>query len=202
MGAVLERTPENQVFFAKRFALWLGIASMTMMFAGFTSAYIVKKADTSDWANFPIPSIFFISTVLILLSSLTMHLSRRSFNKDDVIGYRKYLLLTLILGTGFLVSQIIGWRQLVDEGILLQTQVSGAFFYVISGTHALHVLGGIVILLISLFRINRKIKDPVYDLTMAVSPIRKFRVDLVNTYWHFVDVLWIYLFLFLLYNHS
>ena len=195
-------TPEHQTLYAKRFALWLGIAAMVMMFAGFTSAYIVKKADTDSWTNFVIPSIFFVSTAMILLSSVTMVVAMRAFKHNNLKRYQIWLWATFLLGSSFIVLQIIGWMQMEHSGILMTEEVSGAFFYVISGTHAVHVLGGVIILLVSLFGISRKLKDPVYDLTMEISPKRKFRVELVATYWHFVDALWIYLFLFLLYNHS
>jgi cytochrome c oxidase subunit III len=174
---------------------------MMMMFAGFTSAYIVKKADSSDWVNFPLPNVFYLSTLLIVLSSITLHIGIRYFKKQDLKGYRRFLGLTLLLGILFIVFQIVGWVQLKHEGIEMAEVISGAFFYVISGTHALHVLGGILILLISLVGISKKIKDPVYDVTMQISPQRLFKVSLVATYWHFVDGLWIYLFFFLLYNH-
>lgn len=198
----MSHKPEHQVFYAKRFALWLGIASMVMMFAGLTSAYIVKKADTDSWTNFVIPSIFFVSTGLIVLSSVTMHMGLLSFKQNNLKRYRTWLWATFTLGAGFVALQVVGWIQLVDAGILLTEEVSGSFFYVISGTHAVHAIGGLVILLVSMVGIHRKLKDPVYDLTMEISPKRKFRVELVATYWHFVDALWIYLFLFLLYNHS
>ena len=192
---------ESKEFFAKRFGLWLSIGAMIMMFAGFTSAFIVKKGDAANWTTFTFPVHFYISTLLILMSSATMHFAYRAFKNNRLLDYKKLLLTTLVLGTGFIITQVLGWSRLVADGIILTEEVSGAFFYVISGTHAVHVLGGLVILMISFFGIRAKLKNPVYDLTMDVSPKRKFRVELVATYWHFVDALWIYLFLFLLYNN-
>jgi cytochrome c oxidase subunit III len=201
MTSIAAHNIENKEFYAKRFALWLAIASMMMMFAGFTSAYIVKKADSADWINFPLPNVFYISTLMIVMSSITLHIGIRFFKKQNLNGYRRFLGLTLILGILFIVFQIMGWVQLQHEGIVMNEVISGAFFYVISGTHALHVLGGVLILLISFIGISKKIIDPVYDATMQISPQRQFKVSLVATYWHFVDGLWIYLFFFLLYNH-
>lgn len=196
------RTPEEQTFYAKRFALWLAIGSMIMMFAGLTSAYIVKKGDAETWTVFAMPGVFFASTLAILLSSVSMHLALRSFKRERLAAYRDWMGLTLLLGTAFIVLQMLGWNTLTAQGYHLAEEVSSDFFYVISGAHAIHVAGGLIILLSSWLLIRRKLKDPVYDLTMPVSPGRKFRVELVATYWHFVDALWIYLFLFLLYNHS
>jgi len=191
----------DRKFFAQRFGLWVAIVSITMMFAGFTSAYIVKRADSINWTQFSMPGMFFISTVLILASSYCMWRATRSFKHDNLRAYRNNLLLTLVLGVGFVIAQVLGWFQLVNNELFLDRHVSAAFFYVISGTHAAHVAGGIVILAISHWSVSRKMHNPVYTLTMELSPARKFKVELVATYWHFVDLLWIYLFVFLLVNH-
>ena len=193
---------ENKLFFAKRFGLYLGIASMMMMFAGFTSAYIVKKADAATWTTFALPIHFYLSTAMIMLSSVTMHFAYRAFKNNHLKNYKRLLFATTVLGTGFIIAQITGWLRLNYEGIIMQEEISGAFLYVISGMHALHVLVGLLILVISYWSISRKLRNPIYDLTMDVSPKRKFRVELVATYWHFVDALWLYLFIFLLYNQS
>ena len=193
---------QDRVIFARRFALWMSLGAILMMFAGFTSAYIVKKADATSWTIFSIPKVFYLSTLLIISSSITLWIGQRAFNKAKIERYRLMVGITFVLGVAFLICQVLGWFDLLNDQIFMTQQISGAFFYVISGAHALHVMGGVVILLISLLSISRKIKDPLYDLTMKVSPMRKMRVEMVATYWHFVDFLWIYLFLFLLYNHS
>ena len=188
-------------YFAQRFGLWVGIASIVMMFAGLTSAYIVKRADTVNWTQFSMPFVFLLSTVLILVSSYFMWRATRAFKQENLKSYQRNLLLTLLFGIGFIVSQFQGWLALVRDDLFINEHVSAAFFYIISGAHALHVGGGIVILAISFLVVSRKMKNPVYSLTMEVSPSRKFKVDLVATYWHFVALLWIYLFVFLLVNH-
>jgi cytochrome c oxidase subunit 3 len=188
-------------YFAQRFGLWVAMVSITMMFAGFTSAYIVKRAQELAWTSFSMPWVFSLSTALMLVSSFFMWRATRAFKRDNLKAYRRGLVITFLLGVGFVVSQVAGWMVLVREGLFLNTDVSAAFFYVISGAHAAHVAGGLVILFISWLTVTRKMRNPVYSLTMEVSPARKFKVDLVATYWHFVDVLWIYLFIFLLINH-
>lgn len=188
-------------YYAQRFGLWVAIASIVLMFAGFTSAYIVKRADSVNWTHFSIPTVFIISTVLILVSSYFMWRATRSYKQERLKVYRQNLMLTLVFGIGFVVSQVIGWLELANDELFINTHVSAAFFYVISGAHAAHVLGGIVILLVSYWSVSRKMRNPVYGLTLELSPGRKLKVDLVATYWHFVDLLWIYLFIFLLVNH-
>lgn len=202
MQATIYHPYETQSFQAKRFLLWLAIGSMVMMFAGFTSAYIVKKADAGSWTQFQLPVQFYISTAIILISSVFMFRAGRAFKQGLLKKYKTYLLVTLLFGIGFLIAQVAGWVSLVGQGIVMKEEVSGAFLYVISGAHAIHVLGGVIILLVSYLKVSRKLRNPLYDLTLEISPDRKFRVELSAIYWHFVDILWIYLFLFLLYNHS
>jgi len=169
-----------------KFTLWVGLASIVMMFTGLTSAYIVKR-NLSDWITFDLPVIFWYSTAVIVASSLTIMISRNAFRRRKMIPYRTWLLVTLLLGIVFVVLQYIGFTQLWNHGVTLTRNVAFSFLYIIIGLHALHLVGGIVALLISLVKaFNRKIKN--YDMVP---------VDLVNTYWHFVDLLWIYLFVFL-----
>lgn len=203
MDVALSKTPENQALYAQRFALWMGIAAMVMMFAGFTSAYIVKKGDAETWVNFSLPTVFYLSTAFILLSSGSMHWALISFKRDQMQRYKTLIGLTIFLGVAFVTTQVVGWQSLVGQGFTLTTEVSADFFYVISGAHAVHVLGGIILLIAAWSGIAGKLKRGTAMLS-ANGDIdkRKFRVELTATYWHFVDALWIYLFLFLLYNHS
>lgn len=191
---------EEKQLFARKFALWIALGAILMMFAGLTSAYIVKKADSTVWTNFSIPDIFYISTLVIILSSATMLGAQRAFRKGFVIKYRNLLLFTFGLGSLFLVLQIDGWMQLKAQGIDMIEEISGAFFYVISGAHAVHILGGLVMLLIMILKISRSIKKEKIDTYL--TPARKLNVTLMATYWHFIGFLWIYIFLFLIYNHN
>lgn len=202
MSVSITTRPESQHIYAQRFALWLAIASMVMMFAGLTSAYIVKKADAENWITFALPTVFLASTVVIVLSSVTMHLAMISFKRNKLHQYRLLMGITLLLGLAFIGLQYAGWRDLVGQGFYLAREVSSDFFYVISGAHAAHVLGGCAILLASYLGIHRKLKTLNKSITDPVSEARKFRVELVATYWHFVDVLWIYLYVFLVYNNA
>lgn len=172
-------------FHPLKFAMWLGMASMIMLFAALTSAYIVRKAQ-GDWLEFRLPTIFWLNTFLIVLSSVTMHRATTAFKKYNQNAYRLWLFATFILGAAFLAGQYMGWLQLDRGGIHLKGNPSGSFVYVISGVHAAHILGGVIILLISLLR----------AFFVKFNPNRLVRVQIMATYWHFVDVLWVYLFIF------
>ncbi len=171
------------------FALWIAMGSMVMMFGSLTSAYVVRHA-AGNWLEFRIPDIFFYSTGVILLSSLVLHLSYWGFNTGKAGLYRIALPISLLLGIIFIVLQYQGWLALYNIGVPLDGNPSGSFFYVISGIHAAHVLGGLFA--ISVATLNA------YSLTYKPTEKRRRRFQLVLHYWHFVDFLWLYLFLFLL----
>ncbi len=171
------------------FSLWVGMASIIMLFGAFTSAYIVKQS-AGNWLEFAIPMEFYISTALILCSSVTLHLSFGAYNNGEEKKYKSLLILSLGLGIGFIILQYIGWQQLFNMGVDLKINASGSFFYLITGAHAAHVLGGIAALIVAVLH--------AYTLKFEVKENRINRFRLTAHYWHFVDVLWIYLLIFLL----
>jgi cytochrome c oxidase subunit 3 len=158
-----------------------------MMFAGLTSAYIVKR-NQANWTTFDLPIIFWFSTVVIILSSVTLHISNVAFKQRDMIKYRWLVVVTLLLGITFLLMQSIGFSQLWIKGVTLTKNVSFSFLYVIVGLHGLHIIGGIIALIILFAKaFNRKVRN--YN----IMPL-----EVISTYWHFVDALWIYLLIFLM----
>jgi len=171
------------------FALWVAMGSMVMMFGSLTSAYIVRHA-AGNWLEFRIPEIFFYSTGIILMSSVTLQGSFSAFKKGNAGQYRVLLLATLLLGITFVVMQYLGWQQLYNIGVVLDGNPGGSFFYVISGIHAAHVMGGIFALITAVLH--------AYSLPFRPTEKRRRRFQLVAHYWHFVDFLWLYLFLFLM----
>lgn len=177
----------------KKFALWLFIGSVVMVFAALTSAYIVRQAE-GNWMLFDLPSLFWVNTGIIIVSSVTMHWAYLSAKKDDLETTKLALSLTTVLGMGFLVGQYMAWGQLVDSNVYLVNDragaVSGSFVYVISGLHGLHIISGIIFLLIVLLATVRY-KTHSKNLT---------QMEMCVTYWHFLGGLWLYLFLFLLFN--
>ncbi|MFZ1254777.1 MAG: cytochrome c oxidase subunit 3 [Saprospiraceae bacterium] len=174
---------------ALRFGLWIAMASITMMFAALTSAYLVRKP-AGNWYEFKLPFQFFISTILIFLSSLVIEWAFQSFKKGNENSYKFGILASFLLGISFLGSQILAWKSLTAQGITIDLTVSGSFLYALSGIHAAHVLGGIAALMVSLLT--------AFLIKFEVSPMRILKFDLVRQYWHFVDILWIYLLIFLI----
>lgn len=180
---------------AKKFALWAGLASIVMFFIGITSAFIVKKVAAQaagSWKEFAIPTWFYFSTAVIISSSLTYWMAVRAFKANNRSQFQLLLLATTILGTLFLTMQYLGWSRLVEIGIYLggaQSTASGSFFYVISGAHAAHILGGLIFLLIATIK----------SFIKPLSSFNSTSIDMIGTYWHFVDILWIYLFILLIY---
>jgi len=172
-----------------KFTLWVAMGSIVMMFAGFTSAYIVKR-NQPNWQGYDLPPVFFYSTAVILVSSLTMLVAVRKFKERRMDIYRRMLLVTAVLGTVFMALQWIGFKTLQDSGIKLVgagSNVSGSFLAVIAGVHMLHVLGGVVALVIMLLK----------AFSSKTKSYSRVGVEVAATYWHFVDILWIYLFIFL-----
>lgn len=170
-----------------KFTLWVAIGSIIMMFAGLTSAYIVKR-DQPGWTTFDMPRTFLLSTAVILLSSLTMQIALKSFRERKMDRYRGFITVTAILGLVFVVLQWIGFTQVWDSGVTFRGSGAGQFLFVIAGLHALHVIGGVIALLVMFIKAYR-------------TNVRSYNivpVEVVSSYWHFVDILWIYLLIFFL----
>ncbi len=167
--------------------MWLALAGIVMFFAAFTSAYLVMHARNS-WQHFDLPHVFWASTLVIIASSVTMHLALRDFRQHQLGRYRGWITVTALLGLVFLVLQAAGFAGLYRQGISLQWNVSAALLYIITGAHMLHVLGGVVALLVMFLRAFRR----------RVRAYSAVPVEVVATYWHFVGGLWIYLYIFFL----
>jgi cytochrome c oxidase subunit 3 len=168
--------------------LWIGIVSIIMMFAGLTSAYIIRQGE-GNWINFELPIEFSISTAILLISSLTMNLTLQAVKQDNTKNAKSTLMLTYILGWAFVFMQFKAWGALVRQGIFLVGNASGSYLYILSGLHLAHIIGGIIFLSIILVKLNAKKYDAQNYLPIKLCAI----------YWHFVDILWVYLFLFLLF---
>ncbi|MDE3254110.1 MAG: heme-copper oxidase subunit III [Bacteroidota bacterium] len=182
------QTNEPKRIHPHKFTLWVGIGSIIMMFAALTSAYIVKK-NQSSWLEFDLPRIFWYSTVVILCSSMTLHLATKAFKAREMGRYRTLVTITAILGLLFIIMQALGFQDLESRNIALtgiKSNSAASFLFVITGLHMVHVLGGVIALLIIFIR--------AYSVKM--KNYSSLPLELVGTYWHFVDILWIYLFIF------
>jgi cytochrome c oxidase subunit III len=173
----------------KKFALWIFIASVLMIFAALTSAYIVRQSD-GNWMIFDLPNSFWITSAIILVSSGTMHWAYWSAKKDNLEATKVAISLTSILGLAFLVGQYMAWGDLVERNVYFVGNPSGSFVYVLSGLHGLHIIGGVIFLLIVL----------VATFRFKVHSSSLNQIEMCATYWHFLDGLWLYLFVFLLLN--
>jgi cytochrome c oxidase subunit III len=168
--------------------LWLSMVSMVMMFAGLTSGYIVRQAE-GNWFVFELPPVFYLSTVFIIASSVSLHWAFLSVKKNNFKGLRTGLIITLGLGLAFTFTQLTAWSELVNMGVFFTGNPSGSFLYVLTGMHLLHLFGGIIYLMVIT---TRSIQNR-YNSTNMLP------VELCAIYWHFLDGLWVYLFIFLLF---
>jgi cytochrome c oxidase subunit 3 len=168
-----------------KFTLWVAMASILMMFAGLTSAYIVKSHQP-NWELVDTPVHFYYSTAAMLLSSLTIQMAQRAFKQREMQRYRLLLAITGVLGLLFVALQWYGFNWMWDAGVRFQGSGAGQFLYIIAGLHGLHVIGGVIALLVIIAR----------AFIGNVKSYNSLPVEIMSTYWHFVDVLWIYLFVF------
>jgi cytochrome c oxidase subunit 3 len=174
----------------KKFAMWLFIVTVCMLFAAWTSAYLVKRADTG-WAEVVIPSQFWVNTVIIIASSFTMTWAQWAARRDNLEMVKLAISITTVLGIAFLAGQLLAWNELVTlNEHLTGGNVSHSFLYVLTGAHGLHIVGGVIFLIIVLIS---TFKYQVHSKNMT-------RIELCSTFWHFLDVLWLYLFVFILIN--
>jgi cytochrome c oxidase subunit III len=184
-------TTEKSRIHPHKFTMWVAIASICMMFAGLTSAYVVKKSQ-DNVLKVTLPNIFWMSTIIIIVSSVTIHLAVKSIKARAMKQYRLFLGVTALLGLLFAITQYYGFKTLGLSGVQFigRTSNPGAsFLLVIIGLHAVHVLGGVVALLFMYLKVY-------FSKQKNYSAIP---VEVVATYWHFVDILWIYLLIFLVY---
>ncbi len=182
----------------QKFALWIGIGVMVMLFAALTSAYIVRKG-AGYWTEFDLPRPFFVSAIIMLASSFTIAWAVRSFKRDDLNMYRITLALTLTLSFAFCFSQYIGWQELQNIGIYLEGNPAGSFVYVISFIHVAHIAVGMLLIFGAYIRSLFFFRNPSNWLIWQQDENKKIRIELLATYWHFVDLLWLYLLAFFLY---
>ncbi len=175
---------------AKKMMLWFGLASLIMVFAGLTSAYIVSSA-REDWAaELELPSMFYFSTAVIIVSSLTYIMAKKAIEADRAKACTNWLMITLLLGVIFIVMQFSGFSQLIAQGNYFtgaSSTIKSSYIYVLAGTHIVHVIAGIISLLIVLYK----------HLKGKYTPAEYLGLSLGATFWHFLDLLWIYLVVFM-----
>jgi len=170
--------------------IWVVLASITMSFAALTSALIVRQGSALDWRHLALPRILYLNTLVLFASSIALEVARREVGafmgglRNQVASPARWLYITLFLGLLFVAGQYAAWVQLRSQGLFLATNPNSSFFYVLTALHALHVLGGLG----GLIRVIRRLNELV---------LRKSTLDATSHYWHFMDVLWVYLLLLL-----
>lgn len=187
-------TKRNSLFNEKTFMVWLFIIASSMLFIAFSSAYWVHMSDgirNNAWLQFDLPMQFWISTIIVAVSSVFMQLAYRAAKNDDVYKIPSLLTITTLLGVAFCVSQIMAYKALINMGLFVSNanpgEISASFVYVISGVHLLHILGGITLLIVGIFKASK----------LEVHKKNLVFINICKTYWHFLGIVWIFLILFL-----
>jgi cytochrome c oxidase subunit 3 len=176
---------QRQRLHPHKFTLWVAIASIIMMFAGLTSAYIVKS-NQANWEEVRTPVEFWYSTAAMLLSSLAIQMALRAFKQRELRNFRWLLVATLVLGVAFVYFQWKGFTWMWENGVHFRGAGAGQFLYIIAGLHGLHVIGGMIALLVMLGK----------AFVGRTKSYDSVPVEVMSTYWHFVDALWLYLLIF------
>lgn len=184
--ALRDSTPQQY-----RIGMWLALSAILMMFAALSSAYVFRSTRVQQsWQAFSVPAMLWVSTGLILASSATFEVARRALGRGTRDAYRRWLIVSLGLGFGFLAAQLFAWRGLVGQGIYLATNPHSSFFYLLTGLHALHLVGGIAGLSYLALRPRGRGASGANN----AAGKERARVDAIGLYWHFMDGLWVYLF--------
>ena len=174
----------------KKFALWLFIVSIIMLFAGLTSAYIVKQAD-GNWLTVKLPWVFGLTSLIIVLSSGSLHFAYLAAKKDAIERVKWMISITMMLGILFLAGQYYSWMELIRDNVyFVSNYASGSFIYIFTGLHAVHLLSGLLFLLITLIS---AFKSEIHAKKLVL-------LEMCMTYWHFLGGLWLYLYIFLIIN--
>jgi cytochrome c oxidase subunit 3 len=174
----------------QKFAFWLFIITVVMIFASMTSAYIVKKSE-GNWLLVEFPEMFVYTSVVILISSLSMHFAYISAKRNDIKNIRIGLVVTGVLALAFVIGQYLSWGELVKQDVFFVGNPAGSFIYIFTGLHALHLIGGLIFLIVVLYR---AFKYRVHSKSMV-------SIEMCTTYWHFLGGLWLYLYIFLIVNN-
>jgi cytochrome c oxidase subunit 3 len=180
--------------------LGLLLAGVSALFLGFTLSYIYNRVQ-NGLQPIMMPPLFYFNTLILLSSSYTMIMAKRFYREDNTPRYRLSLTITLILTIIFLVSQVFAWKQLINQNVLINHSTLASYLYLISGIHFAHVIIGIPFLIQFIYIAYNKMVTPVSVLIYFSDKSKERSLNLLNIYWHFLDILWIYLVLFFLVNY-
>ncbi len=173
-----------------------GIIFLFLLIANFAT----RPADLA-LENFKLPKQFVVSTVIIILSSYVMSTVNKLFREEKLITLRNNLGIGLILALAFAISQYAGWLSMVHQGILFEGRTGGVYLYILSGLHLIHMIGGIIFLLLIFIEIAKMSKDPIKSLVGTTNPYHKLKMNLLVTYWHYLDITWVLVFFYFLFSY-
>jgi cytochrome c oxidase subunit 3 len=180
-----EHAPEPHRSDSKRYStgLLLGMVSITVFFLVLTAAFVALRiSNLHTWTGIRLPTVLWLNTVVLLMSSATLELARRQLRLDDANGFRRMWTLTTVLGLLFVCGQFVAWRQLAAQGLYASSRLASSFFYVFTALHAVHLLGGVCVLLyVELHNFD------------AARVSRSVAAEITSYYWHFMDGLWVFL---------
>ena len=198
---ILKEKTEYTGVHPQKFALWIAMASMTMFFAALTSALLVKKGDYRSWENFRLPTVFLFSTITIISLSVCIHTALFSYRKAKFSLFRWLMFFSFLLGCLFLTLQLQGWHVMQVGGMTLKENLSGSFLYVITAAHGVHIIVGLLLMAVFLIQAVRNRKDPIYELRDIINPKRQLNLELLVSFWHYIDAVWVYLYVFFYLNY-
>ncbi len=198
---VLREKTEYTGVHPQKFAMWIAMASMSMFFAALTSALLVKKGDYRSWEGFRLPMVFLFSTVAVVSVSVCIHAALISYRKAKFVQFRWLMFFSFLLGCLFLALQLQGWSVMKQGGMTITENLSGSFIYVITAAHGVHIIAGLVVMLVFIVHAFRNRKDPIYELRDIINPKRQLNLELLVSYWHYVDAVWVYLYVFFYLNY-
>lgn len=175
--------------------MYLGMFGSGLIFLFMTAAFLASATGNTEGLGFKMPKSFILSTFVIIFSGYTVSKMLLHFKEESLLKLKNSLLLTFMLGLAFTILQFVGWKELALLGIDFAGIPSGSFLYVLSGIHVFHLLGAMVFAIIMLVKYNRTEKDEIKHLVLLTNPYEKMQIQLFTTYWHFMDVVWLLLFM-------
>lgn len=183
---------------AYRTGMWMALVGITMFFAAFTSAMVVRQGISNDWIHTALPRVLWLNTAVLLASSATLELSKRGLRVNDPRRFLVWLDVTAVLGVAFIAGQLFAWKELRERGVYLATNPSSSFFYLLTAAHGVHLLGGIMALVYLVARARRVLAPSPLGADAPMEPGLAARglgtpVEVTALYWHFMDGLWVYI---------
>jgi len=191
---------QSMAFHPYNIILTLVLMGVVSLFMAFSISYIYS----STQMNIPpvkLPNIFLFNTVILIASSAAMMWANKSYKEDHTENYQRALILTIVLSLIFLVAQYFGWKALFDNNVFINSTTTASYLYLISFLHFAHVIAGLPFLGLFLYVAYYRMKEPVSVLVYFSDPEKLLKLRLLTRYWHFLDLLWIYLVLFFYANY-